>query len=494
MSVFLLKELALMLEEMPSVARIQKALDRLTDAFACAQGAVFTLLPDGGTAHLPARVGLEAANRETVRLSKTLADVLHGGAYRVLAGKKLGADGALVSDGAYLLHVLPLRRNDEYVGALLLAAEKEKTLSKEALRTAAALMAAVADIQRPSAAGVLQSGSRPYGFVGGSPAMVEVYRQISHVTQSNTTVLITGESGTGKELAARAIHAAGSRASGPFISLNCAALPENLVENELFGHEKGAFTGAVDARPGRFELASGGTLFLDEVGELTPLVQAKLLRVLQEHCVERLGAIQNRQIDVRIITATNRDLEAMVQEKTFRRDLFYRLNVFPVHMPALRERASDILPLSMHFIQEHAAANGKKNIRLSLSVQDMLQRYDWPGNVRELANVMERAVLLVEDGGLVLPQHLPRSLHSKMCPFGKGGVQDGGALSFGPLQERLDELERGCILDALERFRGHMGHAAEALCISERVMALRMKKYGITYKTFRAGKRETQSF
>lgn len=488
MPVRLLKELALMLEEAPSPVRIQKALECLAGAFSCAQGALFMLLPDSTQAHVPASVGVDPSKRESVRLSRMLTDILQSGEGHVLARKKLGSNGALLADAAYELHVLPLRRNDEHVGALFLAAERGKTFSAELLKAAAALLAAVADSQRPQAGGAVPGGSRPYGFVGGSPAMLEVYRQISHVAQSGTTVLITGESGTGKELAARAIHAASSRASGPFVSLNCAALPENLVENELFGHEKGAFTGAVDTRPGRFELADGGTLFLDEVGELPPLVQAKLLRVLQEHCVERLGAMQGRRVDVRIITATNRDLEAMVEEKTFRRDLFYRLNVFPVHMPALRDRVSDILPLAVHFIQEHAAANGKRNIRLSLSVQDMLQRYDWPGNVRELANVMERAVLLVDDCGLVLPQHLPRSLHSEMCPFVKGGMQDGGAPSFGPLQERLDELERGCILDALERFRGHVGHAAEALCLSERVMALRMKKYGMTYKDFRSGK------
>lgn len=264
-------------------------------------------------------------------------------------------------------------------------------------------------------------------------------------------------------------------------------MPENLIESELFGHEKGAFTGASGIRKGRFELADGGTLFLDEVGELSLLTQAKLLRVLQERCFERLGGTESLSVDVRIITATNRDLARMVEEGTFRRDLYYRLNVFPIHMPPLRERQNDIQPLAAYFVDKYAAANGRSGIRISLAVMDMLQRYSWPGNIRELENVMERAVLLVGQDGLILPQHLPRELHSTHCPFGpeahKGPVEPYTA--SGTLQDRLDELERACITDALARHKGHMGHAAQALGLTERVMALRMKKHGISYKDFR---------
>lgn len=333
----------------------------------------------------------------------------------------------------------------------------------------------------------LSAPLRPHGFVGNSDAMRLVYEQISQVAPSTTTVLLYGESGTGKELAAHAIHSAGKRNKGPFISLNCAALPENLIESELFGHEKGAFTGASGMRKGRFELADGGTLFLDEVGELSLLTQAKLLRVLQERCFERLGGTESLTVDVRIITATNRDLSRMVEEGTFRRDLYYRLNVFPIHMPPLRERQNDIQPLAAYFADKYAAANGRTGIRISLAVMDMLQRYAWPGNIRELENVMERAVLLVGPEGLILPQHLPRELHSTHCPFGAAAHKAAADPHAAPgsLQDRLDELERACITDALARHKGHVGHAAQALGLTERVMALRMKKHGISYKEFR---------
>ena len=328
---------------------------------------------------------------------------------------------------------------------------------------------------------------RPRGFVGNSEAIRMIYEQIAQVASSSTTVFLHGESGTGKELAARSIHAASSRGNGPFISLNCAALPENLIESELFGHEKGAFTGAYGIRKGRFELADGGTLFLDEVGELSLLTQAKLLRVLQERSFERLGGVTSIAVDVRIITATNKSLLHMVEEGTFRRDLYYRLNVFPIHIPSLRERKNDIQPLAVHFVDKYATASKRHGIRLSLTVMDMLQRYDWPGNIRELENVMERAVLLVGQEGLILPQHLPGELHSLHCPAHTGTKNDVSApfMTSVTLQERLDELERACISDALARHEGHMGHAAQALGLTERVMALRMKKYGISYKSFR---------
>ena len=327
---------------------------------------------------------------------------------------------------------------------------------------------------------------RPRGFVGNSEVMQKVYAQIAQVAPSSTTVFLQGESGTGKELAARSIHSGSTRANKPFISLNCAALPENLIESELFGHERGAFTGANATRKGRFELANGGTLFLDEVGELSLMTQAKLLRVLQERAFERLGGMETHYVDVRFITATNRDLEKMVEEETFRRDLFYRLNVFPIFLPPLSFRPEDILPLANHFIKKYALANGRNNVRLSLSVMDMLQRYTWPGNIRELENVMERAVLLLGREGLVLPQHLPPALHGSRVAASSGltpGLIRQGL--SGSLQEQLDELERASITEALEFSQGQMGKAAASLGLTERIMALRMKKYGITYKAFR---------
>ncbi len=333
---------------------------------------------------------------------------------------------------------------------------------------------------------------RPAAFVGNSPAMQRVYAQIEQVASSVTTVLILGESGTGKELTAQAIHAASPRASQAFVSLNCAALPDNLIESELFGHEKGAFTGAAQTRRGRFEMAHGGTLFLDEVGELSLLTQAKLLRVLQDRRFERLGGTETRQVDVRIVAATNRSLEQMVAEGHFRKDLYYRINVFPITLASLRERQNDIILLARHFMEKFAAANGRTDIRLSLTASDMLQRYTWPGNARELENAMERAVLIVNEEGLILPHHLPAELHLDTCPTVQEAFNVSNAsfaLSYGEkhvtLQERLDELERACIVEALERSGGHMGKAATDLGLTERVMALRLRKYNLSYKNFR---------
>lgn len=327
---------------------------------------------------------------------------------------------------------------------------------------------------------------RPKGFVGNSEAMRRVYEQITVVAPSATTVLLYGESGTGKELAARAIHAASECREGPFVSVNCAALPENLIESELFGYERGAFTGATAMRKGRFELANGGTLFLDEIGELSLLTQAKLLRVLQECAFERLGGVATIRVNVRVITATNRNLETMVAENTFRRDLFYRLNVFPILLPPLRCRQEDILPLAHHFATRFAQRNGRNGVHLSLAAMEMLQRYAWPGNIRELENVMERAVLLVGREGLVLPSHLPPSLHGSPTFSGQAvDVSRPRLWLGGSLQEQIAELEHAAIVEALEDSHGHIGKAAESLGLTERVLALRMKKYGVTYKAFR---------
>lgn len=324
--------------------------------------------------------------------------------------------------------------------------------------------------------------SRPSGFVGNAAAMERVYEQIEQVADSTATVLVLGESGTGKELVARAIHSGGNRSRGPFVTCNCAALPDQLIESELFGHERGAFTGAQQMRKGRFELAHGGTLFLDEIGELPLGVQAKLLRVLQTHSFERLGGMETRQVDVRCVAATNRDLAKMVEEGTFRSDLFYRINVFPIQLAPLRERREDILPLCSHFLHKFGEAVGNRNIRLSLTCMDLLENYSWPGNVRELENVMERAVLLLGQNGLVLPQHLPKFLQDTT----RVGTGTSDNLPHAiRLQERLDEQERAFILEALEANRGHIGNAARHLGLTERVMGLRMKKYNLGYKKFR---------
>ncbi len=323
-------------------------------------------------------------------------------------------------------------------------------------------------------------------LIGTSEAIQNVYERIEQVSPSSTTVILRGESGTGKELVARSIHENSPRKKEKFISLNCAALPESLVESELFGHEKGAFTSAVQARKGRFEMADKGTFFLDEVGELPLITQAKLLRVLQEKSFERIGSTETRKIDVRIIAATNRDLEKMVEEGTFRKDLYYRLNVFAIFLPPLRERKSDIALLTEHFLDNFAKAQSKEKPKLSLAAKEMLERYTWPGNIRELENVLERCMLLIGQGRYVLPQHLPPELHSAHCN------QDNKSTSFvasqtfsGTLPERIEELERASITEALTLSKGHMGQAASSLGITERIMGERMKKYSINYKNFR---------
>ncbi len=328
---------------------------------------------------------------------------------------------------------------------------------------------------------LLHEQFHPRGMVGNSSALQAVIAELTQVAGSNATVLIRGESGTGKELAATAIHANSPRAGKPFVRLNCAALPEGLVESELFGHERGAFTGATGMRKGRFEMAHGGTLFLDEVGDLTPLTQAKLLRVLQEKEFERVGGGQPIHVDVRLIAATNRDLEQMVAEGTFRQDLYYRLSVFPILLPPLRKRRDDIMPLATHFAEKYGQENGREVRRISSEATRLLTSYPWPGNIRELENVMERAVLLCGPEGVVEAAHLPPALRGAAMGNAPAGEED----QAGTLDAALAALELRMITDALKDCRGNMAKAAERLGITERIMGLRMKKYNLRFKDFR---------
>jgi Nif-specific regulatory protein len=321
----------------------------------------------------------------------------------------------------------------------------------------------------------LKDRFRPANIVGNSKSMQSVYDLIAQVTKSDTTVLIRGESGTGKELVAHAVHFNSGRADKPFIKVNCGALPESVVESELFGHEKGAFTGAVSTRKGRFELAHGGTIFLDEVGDLSLMTQIKLLRVLQEREFERVGGNVTRRTDVRIIAATNRDLELLVEGRKFRHDLYYRINVFPIHVPPLRERKTDIPLLADYFVEKYGKANHKTITRISTQAIDMLMSYHWPGNVRELENCIERAVLLTTDG-VIHGRHLPPTLQTP----GKAAVERTGTL-----QSALDSLERDMVMDALKVCRGNKTKAARLLGITERIMGLRVEKYGIDPRRFR---------
>jgi Nif-specific regulatory protein len=313
------------------------------------------------------------------------------------------------------------------------------------------------------------------GIIGDSRAMRSLHALIRKVAATNTPVLLLGESGTGKELAAAALHARSPRSGAPFVRFNCAAIPETLAESEMFGHERGAFTGADTRRRGRFEEAHGGTLFMDEVGELSPTVQAKLLRALQEGEFERVGGSETIKVDVRIIAATNRDLAALVREGRFREDLYYRLNVFPIHMPPLRDRDSDILLLADHFVKKFSKMNPKPVRRISTPAIDALMSYHWPGNVRELENVIKRAIILSDDG-VIHAYHLPPTLQS---------AESSGTRYRGGLEERLAAVELELIVDALKASRGNMAAAARELGITERVMALRVKNHGIDYRLFR---------
>jgi Nif-specific regulatory protein len=315
----------------------------------------------------------------------------------------------------------------------------------------------------------------PKNIIGSSKRMRGMYALIDKVSGTNTSVLILGESGVGKEMVARAVHFGSNRADKPFIKFNCAALPETLIESELFGHEKGAFTGANAMRKGRFEFADTGTVFLDEIGELTLPVQAKLLRVIQEKEFERIGSSETIHVDVRIIAATNRNLEDLMAQGKFREDLYYRLNVFPIMVAPLRERKTDIMLLADYFIAKFNKEHSKNITRISTPSIDMMMAYHWPGNVRELENCIERAVILSTDGA-IHSYHLPPSLQT---------VASSGTDIEGTLETAISSVEKEMIVEELKRSRGNMAKSARNLGITERIMSLRVEKYGIDAKRFK---------
>lgn len=309
-------------------------------------------------------------------------------------------------------------------------------------------------------------------MIGTSGAIREVYRLIEQVADSNATVLIRGESGTGKDLVAHAIHYNSPRASKPFIKVNCTALPDTLLESELFGHEKGAFTGAVERKIGRFEAAHGGTIFLDEIGDFPLNLQVKLLRAVQFREFERLGSYETIKANVRIIVATSKNLEEEIREGLFREDLYYRINVFPIYLPPLRERKDDIMLLADHFLQKFASENNKAITRISTPAINMLTRYHWPGNVRELENCIERAVLLCNED-VIRSEQLPPSLQ-----MAKGT----DATPRASLTEIVENTEKELIIDALKRCEGRQRKAADQLGITERILGYKIKKYSIQPK------------
>jgi Nif-specific regulatory protein len=317
---------------------------------------------------------------------------------------------------------------------------------------------------------------QPANLIGRSRPMVDIYELMEQVAGGQTTVLLRGESGTGKGVIAKALHQQSPRSSKRFVKVNCAALPEGIVESELFGHERGAFTGASKQRKGRFELAHTGTIFLDEVGDLTPATQVKLLRVLQEREFERVGGTRSLHVDVRIIAATSRNLEQMVEDGRFRLDLYYRLNVFPIHLPPLRERGGDILMLTDHFVESCSRSHGRTVRRVATGAINMLVAYHWPGNVRELENCIERAVLLARNDA-ILGHHLPPTLQT---------AEASGTTPVQGLMAELARVEEALLLDALKSSRGNMAKAARALQITERQMGTRVKKRDLDLKQFRS--------
>jgi DNA-binding NtrC family response regulator len=310
-------------------------------------------------------------------------------------------------------------------------------------------------------------------LVGESPQWIQVIERIRKVAPMKTTVLILGESGTGKELIARAIHFFSYRAQHPFIAVNCAALPKDLIENELFGHEKGAFTGATEIKPGRFELADKGTIFLDEIGDMDLSLQAKLLRVLQENEFERVGGTRTLKVDVRVIAASNKNLQHAVADGTFREDLFYRLNVFPVFVPPLRERRADIVPLAKFFLEGFCREMNRQNLSISEQVERLLEQYPWKGNVRELRNVIERAVIMA-DGVSLEPHHL--ALHDHKI-FDIDRVPPSSLLEVG--ESAAKTAEKAMIEQTLRETAGNKSRAAELLGVSYKTLLSKIKEYGI---------------
>jgi two-component system response regulator PilR (NtrC family) len=317
------------------------------------------------------------------------------------------------------------------------------------------------------------------GLVGRSTKMRGIFQLIERVASTSSTIMLSGESGTGKELIARAIHFNSGRSDRPFVSINCGALPDQLLESELFGHMKGSFTGATANKKGLFEVADGGTIFLDEISETTPAMQIKLLRVLQERRIRRVGGTGEIDVDVRVITASNQNLEEMVREKTFREDLFYRINVIPIRLPALREKPEDIPALAEHFLEKYSRQVGKPIRSISEAAMECLESYPWPGNVRELENIIERAVALEADE-VIQPESLPREVRSGQSRQGDVDVvlPEGGI----DIERHVEEIRRRYMLEAMERTGGVQTRAAEMLGMTFRSFRYFAKKYGVTAK------------
>jgi Nif-specific regulatory protein len=503
-----LQEVAHALASSPRVKpALQRTLDVLSRYYEARRGAVFL------RQHATSEIRIEASRGITPDEQKTLLRIEDGLTDRVFeSGKPVVVPNAnsfllftrsdstqpINQAGGKTFICVPIIVNRETLGALLLEMDHQKyrdySVTLGSLEVVASLIGQavkIADLidvekhigpgRQPGPVDPGQPAGRVedrYDFsnlVGNSGPMQQIYDQIAKVAGSNATVMVRGESGTGKELIAHAIHYNSTRKTGPFIKVNCAALPDTLIESELFGYEKGAFTGAQAQKKGRFELAEGGTLFLDEIGELNASTSVKLLRVLQEREFERVGGTRTVKADVRLIVATNKDLEKAIIAGAFREDLFYRLNVFTIFLPPLRERKPDVLLLADHFLDVFNSAHGKSVKRISTQAIDMLMSYHWPGNVRELSNTIERAVLICDDH-VIHGYHLPPTLQT---------ADATGTLPNVSLKNSVDAYEKDLIQDTLKTTRGNRARAAKLLRTTERVINYKARKYGIDCARFK---------
>ena len=486
-------------------ASMREALETIVDAFRASAG--YVALPEGDAPDLTLAAWIGATPSAAARLRIRPGEGIAGRVWK--SGKpvvvpqvtkeplfldRLGLVSGRRSaprELSYLAVAIPVGGKPGGVLALSLPYEAERDFAgaTEYLSIAASMIGQALRVSRlmETERTLLQEENRQLkeqlseryslpNVIGTSHPMQQVYEKVAQAAPASTTVLVQGESGTGKELVAHALHHGSPRAGRPFVKVNCAALPESLIESELFGYEPGAFTGAQTLKKGRFELADGGTLFLDEVGDLSPATQVKLLRVLQEREFERLGGVRPVRVDVRLVTATNRDLAEMMGRGAFREDLFYRLNVFTIFMPPLRERKPDLPLLADHFVEKYAARHGKSVRRISTSAIDVLMSYHWPGNVRELENCLERAVLVC-DGGVIHAHHLPPTLQT---------AEVSGTLPRQSLTDAVGAFEKDLLLDALKISRGNRAQAARLLRTTERILSYRAQKLGIDATRFKA--------
>ena len=481
-------------------AALHRVLERLERDHGLLQAAVSALDPDTGETHIEASLGLGSDGKQT---TYRLGEGITG---RVLESAKPIVVPAVSKEPLFLNRAfqggrqpkeqsfvaLPISIGKKAIGVLSASLPFDAHRDYEELTRYLGIVASMIAQAKVAERAIAEERQRLLeensslrqelkerydlsNIIGTAGPMRLVYEQIAQVARTTTTVLIRGESGTGKELIAHAIHYSSTRAKRPFVKVSCAALPESLIESELFGHERGAFTGAQARKKGRFEAADGGTLFLDEIGDVNLATQIKLLRVLQEREFERVGGTEPIKANVRLVAATNKDLEAAMAEKTFRDDLYYRLNVFTIFVPPLRERKSDVMLLSDHFLTKYGRAHKKSIKRISTPAIDMLMSYHWPGNVRELENIIERAVLVC-DGQVIHGHHLPPTLQT---------AEASGTEATASLDDAVEQLERDMILDALKSTRGNRAKAARLLQTTERILGYKVMKYEIDGERFK---------